>query len=51
MDSCEEDVLVACGLYLLAETENRVKRKYWIYNVFRAREEEGEFHTFFLSER
>jgi hypothetical protein len=35
------------GLYLLAEEEKRVKRKYWIHNVFRAREEEGEFHTLF----
>ena len=43
----EEDVIIACGLYLLAEEEKRVKRKYWIRSVFRAREEEGEFHTLF----
>ena len=47
MDSCEEDVIIACGLYLLAEEEKRKKRKYWIHKVFRAREEEGEFHTLF----
>jgi arginyl-tRNA--protein-N-Asp/Glu arginylyltransferase len=47
MDSREEDVIIACGLYLLAEEEKRVKRKYWIHSVFRAREEEGEFHTLF----
>jgi hypothetical protein len=47
MDSREEDVIIACGLYLLAEEEKRVKRKYWIHNVFRTREEEGEFRTLF----
>ena len=45
MDRCEEDVIVACGLYLLVEEERRKKRKYWIHKAFRAREEEGEFHT------
>jgi hypothetical protein len=45
--SCEQDVITACGLYLLAEEEKREKRKYWIHNVFRAREEEREFHTLF----
>jgi len=47
MDRCEEDVIVACGRYLLVEEEKRKKRKYWIHKVFRAREEEGEFHTVF----
>ena len=47
MDRCEEDVIIACGLYLIAEEEKRKKRKYWIHKVFRAREEEGEFHTLF----
>lgn len=42
----EEDVIIACGLHLLSEEEKREKkRKYWIHNVFRARKEEGEFHT------
>jgi hypothetical protein len=27
MDSCEEDVIIACGLYLLSEEEKREKRK------------------------
>jgi len=27
--------------------KERKKRKYWIHKVFRAREEEGEFHTLF----
>jgi hypothetical protein len=27
MDSCEEGVTVACGLYLLSEEERRGKRK------------------------
>jgi hypothetical protein len=47
MDRCEEDVIIACGLYLLAEEEKGKKRKYWIHKVFRAREEEREFHTVF----
>ena len=37
MDRCEKDVIIACGLYLLAEEEKRKKRNYWIHNVFRAR--------------
>jgi hypothetical protein len=28
MDRCEEDVIIACGLYLLVEEEKRNKRKY-----------------------
>jgi hypothetical protein len=40
-------VIIACGLYLLAEEEKRKKRKLWVHKVFRAREEEGEFHTLF----
>jgi hypothetical protein len=48
MDRCEEDVIIACGLYLLAEEEKRgEKRKLCVHKVFRAREEEGEFHTLF----
>ena len=45
MDRCEEDVNIACGLYLLVEEEKRKKQNYWIRKIFRAREEEGEFHT------
>jgi hypothetical protein len=26
MDRCEEDVIIACGLYLLAEEEKRKKK-------------------------
>jgi hypothetical protein len=39
MESCEEHVIIACGLYLLSEEVKPVKRKYWIYNMFRATEE------------
>jgi hypothetical protein len=46
---CEEDVITECGLYLLS-VEKREKRKYWIHNVFRGREGEGEFHTVRASE-
>jgi len=27
MDRCEEDVIIACGLYLLAEEEKRKKNE------------------------
>jgi hypothetical protein len=48
MDRSEEHVIIACGLYLLSQEEKREqRRKYWVHNVFRAREEEGEFHTIF----
>ena len=47
MNRRDEDVTIACGLYLLAEEEERMKRKYWIHKVFRAREKEGECHTLF----
>jgi len=49
MDRSEEDVIIACGLYLLVEEEKRGRKKNWIHKVFRAREEEGEFHTLFLT--
>ena len=45
MDSCEEDAIIACGLFILWEKGKRVKRTFWIHNVFRAREKEEEFHT------
>jgi hypothetical protein len=47
MDRCEEGVIIACRLYFLVEEKKKKKRKYWIYMVFRASEEEGEFHTLF----
>jgi hypothetical protein len=46
-DICEEDMIITPGLNLLSEEEKREKRKYWIHNVFREREGEGEFHTLF----
>jgi hypothetical protein len=53
MDRCEEDVNIPCGLYLLVEEEKRKKKKlkHCIHKVFRAREEEGEFHTIWTFER
>jgi hypothetical protein len=45
MDRCEEGVIIACGLYLLAGKKKTITQKHWIHKVFRAREEEGEFHT------
>ena len=47
VDRYEKDVMIVCGLYLLVEEEKRKKKEYWIHKVFRAREEEGEFHTLF----
>jgi hypothetical protein len=46
MDRCEKNEIAFCGLYRHAEKKKK-KRKYWIHKVFRAREEEGEFHTLF----
>jgi hypothetical protein len=41
-------VIVACGIYFLVEEEKRERKKNnWIHRVFRAREEEGEFHALF----
>jgi len=39
VDICEEDVIIACGLYLLLEEEEEKleKGKYWIHYVFQAR--------------
>jgi hypothetical protein len=39
MDSCEENVIIAWGLYLLSEDGKPVKRKYWVHNMFRATKE------------
>ena len=46
MDRCEEDVIIAFGIYLLVKEKKRKKTKYWIHKVFRAREEEGEISHF-----
>jgi len=35
------------GFTFLQKKKSEKKRKYWIHKVFRAREEEGEFHTLF----
>jgi len=51
MVGCEEDVIIACRLYLLSEEGKLTKRKYWIPNVFSAKEEEAEFHTVWTSVR
>jgi hypothetical protein len=49
VDICEEDVIIACGLYLLLEEEEEKleKGKYWIHYVFQARKQDGKFHTLF----
>jgi hypothetical protein len=40
-------VIIACGLEVLSEKGNLAKRKYFIHNVFWAKEEDREFHTLF----
>jgi hypothetical protein len=50
MDRCEGDVIIAFGHYLLSEVEKRKNSKYWFHKVFRARYDEGEFHTVLTSE-
>ena len=47
MDTCQQHVITACGLYLLSEEVQRTKRKYWLHNVFTGKEEEEEYHTLF----
>jgi hypothetical protein len=48
MDQNEEDVITACGEYLVLQDEgNRKKRKYWVHQLWRARDEEGEFRTIY----
>jgi hypothetical protein len=47
MGSCDENVLFACGLYLLSEEGNKLNETLDSHFIFRAREEEGEFHTLF----
>jgi hypothetical protein len=34
-------------LWALPSCRRRKAKKYWIHKMFRAREEEGEFHTLF----
>jgi hypothetical protein len=35
MVRCEEDVIIACGLYLLAEEVNRKNKNYLLLNCYR----------------
>jgi hypothetical protein len=35
MDSCEEHVIIECGLYVFSEERKLLKRKYWINKVFK----------------
>jgi tRNA 2-selenouridine synthase SelU len=59
MDNCE-DVMTVCGIYLLAEDEKRVERKYWIYKQAKRKEnftlcfvrlKDGRQHLFFKNFR
>jgi len=34
MDSLEEHVIIACGLYLLSGGGKLVEKNYWIHSVF-----------------
>jgi len=47
MGSCEDQVIIVCGLYILSKEGKPVKQIYWIRNAFWSKEEEGEFHTVF----
>jgi hypothetical protein len=46
MDRCEEDVYCLWALPSCRRRKAK-KRNLWVHKVFRAREEEGEFHTLF----
>jgi len=45
MDGSEEQVIIACGLYILSEEGKPVEQIYWIRNVFWTKENGGEFRT------
>lgn len=45
--SSDEVILLASLFHQPNENNRKRKRKYWIHNIFRARLEEGEFHTLF----
>jgi len=50
MDSFEEYVFIAYGLYIISEERKVEKRKYWIHNVNGANDDdEEEFYTLFGS--
>ena len=49
MYSCEEDVIICMWALPSVRRRKVSKTKYWIHNVFWAKEEEGEFHTLFES--
>jgi len=52
MDSCEEHVIIECGLYILSEERKLVKLKYWINKVFlRARRGRRISHSPWRSEK
>lgn len=43
-----DDLLVLAAIYEAnKEIRRKRKREYWVHNIFRARLEEGEFHTLF----
>jgi hypothetical protein len=46
LGSCEEDVIVICGLYLFQKTLEK-KGECWIHHVLRGKEGEEEFYTLF----
>jgi hypothetical protein len=48
MDLCEEDVIIACGLYLLAEEEKRKKKKNENTGFIRCSEQEKRKENFTL---
>jgi hypothetical protein len=45
MGRCEEQAIIACGLYLLSEEGKLARQKHCIHSVFSVTEKEGEFHT------
>ncbi|XP_039278567.1 uncharacterized protein LOC120350176 [Nilaparvata lugens] len=49
MDSDEEDVIIAVDAFIvLQDEEEETKRpKYWMHQLWKARDEDGEFHTIF----
>jgi hypothetical protein len=50
MDRSEEDVIIACRLYLLSQEEKQEKRrKYWVHKYLEHGKKKGNF-TLFLDD-
>lgn len=47
MSSSDEEIVLALVCDDYEKRKKRKRREYWVHSIFRARLEEGEFHTLF----